>query len=82
MQGPKPPYVGHEAGVSPCTDGFMEQESNRRRDFSYFAQFIDLSRRRLEFPERLILRGEKIEVEQNKIRTKHDVMGKSREKPP
>lgn len=33
-------------------------------------------------PERFIPRGGKIEVEQNKMRIKHDVMGKPSEKLP
>lgn len=50
--------------------------------YTVFFKFIDFFRQRLDLPERLILRGGEIEVEQNKIRTKHDVVGKPREKLP
>lgn len=52
------------------------------RMYTAFFKFIDFSGRRLHLPETFSLRGREIKVEQNKIRTNHDVMGKPREKLP
>lgn len=73
-QGLMHPYVGHRTRISSWIVGFMEQESNGRRNFSYCTEiftFLALSRGKQDFPEKFILRGRKVEVEQNSIRTKH-----------